>query len=269
MGLRLRKPSRGKVGLALGSGAARGLAHIGVLEVLVKEGIPVDMIAGTSMGALVGALYAQGQGIEQIKKLALELSARRLTFLIEAALPRIGLFRGRKIADALKAVIRDVKISDLKIPFACVATDIESGAEVVIREGLVWEAIRASTSIPVVLAAAKWEGRWLVDGSLVNPVPVSIVRAMGADFVIAVNVISHQEIKGTTEPNIFNVIMQTINIPAYRLVKSSLAGADIVIEPQVRRIGYAGFHQAEECIQLGARAAQKVIPEIKAKYSAE
>ena len=128
--------------------------------------------------------------------------------------------------------------------------------------------VRASTSIPVILAAAKWEDRYLVDGSLVNPVPVSIVRAMGAEFVIAVNVVPHREVRRTTEPSIFSVIMQTIYIPVSRVIQTSLDGADIVIEPHVENIGYADFHRAHECILQGVRVTQDAIPEIKKKYSA-
>ncbi len=267
MAVRESKAPRKKVGLALGSGAARGLAHIGVLEVLEREGIPIDMIAGTSMGAVVGALYAKGYGIEPMKSLVLELTARRLTYFLDPALPKTGLIRGRKIEGTLKSIMADAEFSDLRIPFACVAADIDSGEEVVIKEGLVWEAVRASSSLPVILTVAKWEGRHLVDGGLLNPVPVSIVRAMGADFVIAVNVLSHREVTRTAEPSIFSVIMQTVHISSHRLIQVSLAGADAVIEPEVGHIGYANFHQAEECILEGVRATQALIPEIKSRYS--
>ncbi len=251
-----------KVGLALGSGAARGLAHIGVLKALEQEGIPVDMIAGTSTGALVGAIYAYGQDIERLKNLAITMGAKRLS-LVDLTLPKTGLLRGRKIEDILRSVIGEAKFSDLKIPFACISTDIDCGEEVVFKEGLVWEAVRASSSIPVILAVVKLGGKFLVDGTLVNPVPVSVVRAMGADIVIAVNVIPRREITGETAPNIFAIIMQTINISSYRIIKTSLAGADIVIEPEVSEIGYADFHHARQCILQGELAAKKAIPEIK------
>ncbi|MFC2072033.1 patatin-like phospholipase family protein [Chloroflexota bacterium] len=261
MGL-TRGKSRKKVGLALGSGASRGLAHIGVIEVLEKEGIPIDMIAGTSMGALVGAIYAHGQDIEQMKNLAITLGAKRLG-LVDLTLPKTGLLRGRKIEDTLKLVIGEAKFSDLKIPFACVATDIDCGEEVVFKEGLVREAARASSSIPAILAVVKLGGKYLVDGTLVNPVPVSVVRAMGADIVIAVNVIPRREITGKTAPNIFAIIMQTIHISSYGIIKANLAGADIVIEPDISNIGYADFSRVQECILQGELAAREAIPEIK------
>ena len=140
---------RSKVGLALGGGAARGLAHIGVLDVLEKEGIPVDMIAGTSIGALVGAVYAQKKDINSMKELAIELGSKRFKFLADPTWPKTGLVRGRKIGEKLKSIVGNVEFNDLKIPFACVATDIDSGEEVVIKQGLVWEGIRASSSIPM------------------------------------------------------------------------------------------------------------------------
>ncbi len=261
MGL-TRDKSRKKVGLALGTGAARGLAHIGVIEALEKEGIPIDMIAGTSIGALVGAIYAHGKDIEKLKNLAITLGAKRLS-LVDLTLPKTGLFRGRKIEDTLKSVVDEAKFSDLKIPFACVATDIDCGEEVVFKEGLVWKAIRASISIPVILDVVKLGGKFLVDGTLVNPVPVSVVRGMGADIVIAVNVVPHREITGKTAPNIFAVIMQTIYISSYKIIKASLAGADIVIEPDISNIGYADFHHARECILRGEMAAREAIPKIK------
>lgn len=151
------------------------------------------------------------------------------------------------------------------MPFACVATDIGNGEEVVIKRGLVWEGIRASGSLPVLFTVAKWEGRYLVDGGLVSPVPVSVLKTMGADFIIAVNVMPYGGMRETKEPNIFSVIMQTFHIASYQMIKSSLSGADIVIEPQVGHIAFADFHRAEECILQGELAAQGSISEIK-KY---
>jgi len=265
-----------KVGLVLGSGAARGLAHIGVLEVLEKEGIPVDMIAGTSAGAAIGAPYAQGKDASQIKSLVLDLSWKRLSSLVDLALPKTGFIQGKKIKDLLELIIGgNIEFSDLRMPFACVATDIRTGEEIVIKHGSVLEGIRASISIPVIFTAVKWEGRYLVDGSLVNPVPVSVLREMGADFIIAVNVIPdvtdrvHLVDKAAfKEPNIISIIMQSIYIGTYSLVRSSLEGAEIVIEPQVAGITYGDFHRAGECILQGTLATQGSIPEIKRRLAA-
>ena len=134
------------------------------------------MIAGTSMGALVGASYAQGQSIEEIEKLVTTLGTKRLNFLFDPSLPKTGLVKGRKIEETLKTVMGTTEFHDLKIPFACVATDVCSDEEVVMDKGAVWEAVRASSSIPVVLVVVEWEGRYLVDGALVNLVPTSVVK---------------------------------------------------------------------------------------------
>ena len=184
-----QKVRRKKIGLALGGGAARGLAHIGVLEVLQKEGIPIDMVAGTSAGAIVGALYAQGKDSNEIRSLALEFGSRKLAHFVDPYLPKSGFIRGKKIQDLLVSYIGRIGFSDMKIPFACVATDVETGEEVVIDQGSVPEAVRASISIPGVFSVARWADRYLVDGGVVNPVPVNVLKGMGANFVIAVNVI--------------------------------------------------------------------------------
>ncbi|MFQ6122218.1 MAG: patatin-like phospholipase family protein [Dehalococcoidales bacterium] len=263
-----------KVGLALGSGGARGLAHIGVLEVLAKEGIPVDMIAGTSIGAIVGSLYAQGKNASQIKELALELTRHKLTHFIDPSLPKTGLIKGKKIKDSLVSFFGDdIRFSALKIPFACVATDIETGEEIILDRGSVAEAVRASISIPGIFTVVKRGGRYLVDGGLVNPVPVSLVRRMGADFIIAVNVIpgvvdrahpaGKEGTRGSKEPNVIQVLLQSLHIGAYSLVRASLEGADVVIEPNVVHFGAGDLNHAQECILQGELAAQNSIPEIK------
>jgi NTE family protein len=257
-----------KVGLALGGGAARGLAHIGVLEVLEREGIPVDLIAGTSAGAAVGALYAKGRSVAQIKELVHNTGWRRLFSLIDLALPKSGFIEGARIKDLLRSVIGDISFSDLKIPLSCVATDISSGEEVVISDGLVLEGVRASISIPVIFTAVRWRDRYLVDGGLVNPLPVSTVRGMGADFVIAVNVIPPMGVrvqppKEAKEPGIFQAIMHSLYIATYSLVSSNLAGADVVIEPKLPNIGYGDFHRAGETIRRGEIAAEELVEQLK------
>ncbi len=252
-----------KVGLALGGGSARGLSHIGVLEVLEKEGIPVDMIAGTSIGALIGALYAENIGISRIHKLAVELGAKKLSFMLEPAWPRTGLIRGRRIDETMHSVIGDIEFSDLRLPFACVATDFDTGDEVVMRDGKVWDAVRASASVPVMLSVARRGKQRLLDGGLVNPVPVSALKEMGADFIIAVNVMPNKCSGAPAEPSVINVIWQTLNIASYRLLQSSLAGADVVIEPMVGQINFAAFERAEECILEGAQATSLIMPVIK------
>ena len=267
-----------KVGLALSSGAARGLAHIGVLEIMEKEGIPINMIAGTSMGAIIGAVYAQGKNAGQIKEVALDLGWRKLAGMFALTSPKTGLLSGQKIKSRLKEIIGEVDFADLRIPFACVATDIITGEEVVIKQGPVLEAVIASMSLPVIFKAAKWHGKYLVDGGVVNPVPVSVLRDMGADIIIASNVIvkpvdrvrntqtkteAQKDTRKAEEPNIINIMMQFINITSYQSVKYGLSGADVVIQPSVADIGFTEFSNARECIIRGELSAQDSIQEIK------
>ncbi|MDD3994385.1 MAG: patatin-like phospholipase family protein [Dehalococcoidales bacterium] len=258
------KTSGKKIGLALGSGTARGLAHIGVLEVLLGMGIHIDMISGTSMGSMVAGVYAKGESIEAMKEMARDLGSKRLSFLTEPTLPRTGLISGVKMNNALKSVFGDMKFEDLKIPFACSATDIESGREVVIDRGLVREGVRASCTVPVILAPIKIEGRYLVDGALVNPVPADLLKKMGADIVIAVNVapLEYDNSKASDikkdkrkNPNILSIAFQTVNIIASQRVLACLEHADIIISPQVNHIGRGDFHRSDELIHQGELAA--------------
>jgi NTE family protein len=270
--------SKKKVGLALSGGAARGLAHIGVLRVFREQGIPIDMIAGTSAGAVMGAVYASGQDIERMVEHALDAGWKRLAPLIDPSFPKTGFIKGRKITGLLSTYVGgNIKFSDLKIPLACIATDIDTGEEVVIDSGPVLEALRASISIPGIFTVVRREGRHLVDGGLTTPVPVNVIRQMGADFVIAVNVnpdissraggVSKKSIEAHKEPNIFQVMMQSIYITTYSLARNNLIHADIVIEPDLTNIGAGDFQKAEEFINKGQRAAQKVIPEIRRRLA--
>ena len=179
-------PPARKVGLALGSGSARGLAHIGVLRAIEEAGIKVDLVAGTSIGAVVGAVYAAGK----IGGLADRFRAfdwRQIAGLLDPVLPRSGLIDGQRIADFVRAHVAAANIEDLPIPFRAVATCIMSGEEVACASGDLIDAVRASISVPGIFTPVRSNGRILVDGGLVNPVPVSVVRAMGAGLVIAVD----------------------------------------------------------------------------------
>ncbi|MDD5126875.1 MAG: patatin-like phospholipase family protein [Dehalococcoidales bacterium] len=268
--------SRKKVGLVLGSGSARGLAHIGVLRVLKEENIPVDMIAGTSIGALVGAMYALRRNIARVEAIADNMKWSRLLSLVDLTIPKTGLIRGQRLLAWGRSLIgRDILFSDLEIPFACVATDIMDGQETVINEGSVTEAVRASISIPGIFSPAKRGNRYFVDGGLVNPIPVSIVKNMGAEFVIAVNIlpdtgggdrtymVEGRGKKALKEPSIIDILMQSIYIGSRPLIRTALKSADIVIEPDVTYIGPSEFHRASECILQGALAAADCIPKLK------
>jgi NTE family protein len=267
--------ARKRVGLALSSGAARGLAHVGVLEVLERNGIPIDLIAGTSIGAIVGAFYAAGKDISEIKKAVVNLNRRQMLSLADFTIPTRGFIKGRKITEWLKSVIGGTCFRDLKIPFACVATDISTGEEVVIKEGSVVAAVRASASMPVIFTPARLGGQFLVDGGLVNPIPVRILRDMGADFVIAVSVVPYlsnrvqpQEPSSASrpkEPNILSVLVRIMYIVGYQAALSGIREADITIAPDVAHIRPDNFNRARECILQGEQAAQRAIPELKRK----
>lgn len=257
------------IGLALGGGAARGLAHIGVLEVLEEEHIPVDVISGTSAGAVVGALYAIGRPAYDLYDVALEHGKKPLS-LIDPALPRSGLIGGKRIKKLLNDLIgKRTRFKDTKIPFGCVATDILTGEEVDFKEGPVVDPICGSIAIPAVLNAVKYQDRYLVDGGLVNPVPVSLARDLGANFVIAVNVspevasfAKHFNKKGQA-PNIIQIIVQSIYIGTNCLTRNSIENADVVINPEVSRFGAGEFTKVEEIIFEGRRAAVEAMPGIR------
>ncbi len=180
-----------KIGLVLGSGAARGLAHIGIIKALKEKNIPVDMIAGSSMGALVGACYAREGEIANLEEIILKIDWKQLTRLADPNLALLfkGLIHGKKVKELLRTLIGDIEFKDLKIPLAVVATDVNTGEEIVIKEGSVIEAVRASISIPAIFMPVKFKGRFLIDGGIVNPVPVGVVKALGATFIIACNAI--------------------------------------------------------------------------------
>ena len=180
-----------RIGLALSGGAARGMAHIGVLKALEEESIPIDMISGTSAGALAGACYARERKAAILEELMLGLDWRKLAGLIDLNLILLwkGFVQGEKAKLFLSSIIGDVRFEDLEIPLSVVAADVQSMEEIVLSEGSVVEAVRASISMPMMFTPVKWRGRFLIDGGVVNPMPVDVVRNMGAEIVIAVNTV--------------------------------------------------------------------------------
>jgi NTE family protein len=264
-----------KIGLALGTGAARGLAHIGVLKALKEAEIPIDMVAGSSMGAMVGACFANDGDISAAEKMALQTGWRQVARILDLKLSFLGkgLIRGQKIEALLRSLIGDAEFKDLKIPFAAVATDVNTGKEVVIRKGSVIQAVRASISIPGIFVPATFEGKCLVDGGLTNPVPADVLLDMGAKLVIAVNVLvspgkskkaaNGGEGGGTGEmPNIFKTLFQSLYIMEYEIIRQRLPKADIIITPDISHIAAFEFHRGEEAIQAGYKAARDALPKI-------
>ncbi len=177
---------RRKVGIALGSGSSRGFAHIGILRVFEDENIPVDYIAGTSIGAYIGAIYSAG-AIKEFEEFVLSLDWKKLFRYYDLRISKSGIFSGKKIMELLEMVLDGKSFEDLNIPFSCVAVDINKAKEVVFKSGDILMAIRASLSMPGVFTPVEYDGMLLVDGGIMNPVPVDIVKSMGADVVIAVD----------------------------------------------------------------------------------
>lgn len=184
----------GKVGLALGCGSARGLAHIGVLRALEEAGIEIDCIAGTSIGALVGAVYAAGK-LNELEATFQAFDWKKTVSFFDVVLPKSGLLDGAKVSDLVRGYVQSKCIEELPKPFAAVATDIANGEEITITNGDVIDAVRASISVPGIFTPMRYDGRILVDGGLVNPVPVSVARVMGANIVIAVD-LNHDIVSG-------------------------------------------------------------------------
>ena len=184
-----------KIALALGSGSAKGLAHIGVIQVLEENQIPISAVAGTSAGAFIGALWAAGLSGEEMAHIACSMNWKTTARMFLPTLPKSGLIAGQRIQKFLQTFIEEIEIEDLPMPFACVATELSSGHEVIFNKGNIIPAVRASISIPGIFVPVRHEDRFLVDGGLVNPVPVSVARRWPVDAVIAVNVIPKVEEK--------------------------------------------------------------------------
>ncbi len=179
-------PPRPTVGLVLGSGSARGWAHIGVIRSLLRAGVPIDYVAGASIGAFVGAVFCAGQ-IDLLAEEVLRLDWRKMTSMLDFTLPRTGLLAGEKLTAFIRHLVHDCAIEELPIPFCAVATSLQTGREIWLRHGSTVAAVRASLSLPGIFTPVRHGTLWLVDGGLANPVPVTVCRAMGAEVVIAVN----------------------------------------------------------------------------------
>ena len=180
------KSTNSKIGLALGSGAARGWAHIGVIKALEKENIPIHFISGSSVGSYVGAVYSSG-GFESLKEFALSMDRKKVLSYIDVVFPRSGLINGKNAKILYSMHTKIMGFDELPIPVKMVATDMDTGEKLILDKGNIPEAIRASCSIPGIFTPVKMGNRWVIDGGLIDPVPVSVVKSMGADFVIAVD----------------------------------------------------------------------------------
>lgn len=293
-----------RIGLALGGGIARGWAHIGALRRLHQLGLEPDLICGTSMGALVGGFYLAGK-LSELEELVRALTRFRMVRLLDFAVPQNGIIGGRRMFREMEKIVGELHIEDLPRPFAAVAAELATGHEIWLSRGHMLDAVRASVSLPGIFKPVKRDGRWLIDGALVNPVPVSVCRAMGARMVIAINltgdtmggipVIDRRSSNGNgngadydgperrgngnarlgpamrqlldtdqEEPNFFGTMASSFTILLDRITRSRLAGdpADLTVAPRVGHIGLLDFHRAEEAIEEGAKAVDRIVPEL-------
>lgn len=252
--LGMKKP---KIGVALGSGGAKGFAHIGVLKVFEEEGVPIDMMAGSSMGALACALYGVGHNWESMKKLAIAFN--RLHYL-DLTVPKTGLINGRKVTGLIKAITHQKRFEDCRLPIGIVATDLKTGERVVFKKGWLYEAVRASISIPGIFTPVKIGGKILVDGGVIDRVPATVVRDMGADIVIAVDVggfTPKQDIR-----TIFDVITLSIDIMQEQIVKLQQSSANIVLKPPVAMLSPKALANIDHLVEIGEETARAQLPMI-------
>lgn len=250
--------SRPKIGLALSAGAARGFAHLGVLKVLQAENISIDYIAGSSMGSFVGALFANGLDLEMVTHLAKHLKRKHWVDLI---VPGLGFIAGEKMKELIRLLTHRKNLEDLPIPLTVVATDLLSGQRVLFREGPVADAVRASISVPGVFEPVQVDGRLLVDGGVADRLPISVARDMGADFVIAVDVLTRST--DVQVKNIMDVISQAISIMEREILLHQVVKADFLVLPEMKDIGPTEFDRVEESITRGEAAIRPFVSHLK------
>jgi NTE family protein len=261
------QPRHVKIGLALGGGAARGFAHIGVIKALEAQGIVPDIVVGTSAGSVVGSMYAYGYDGFTLQKMAMEMDEASIS---DWALPFFskspGVLKGEALQSYVNKAVHNQPIEKLKIPFGAVATDLKTGQPILFRYGNTGMAVRASSAVPSVFQPVTIKGRAYVDGGLVAPVPVRFAKEMGAEFIIAVNISSATEAQATASS--LDVLMQTFTIMGQRLNQHELKDADVVITPALGAMGSADFNGRNLAVLAGEQAAAAVMPQLKARLKA-
>jgi NTE family protein len=248
-----------KLGLALGGGGARGLAHIGVLKVLEEEGLAAEFVAGTSVGSLIGALYCCGYTWRQLHELARSTNWHDL---VNFEVPRLGLVDARKLERLVGRLAGGRAIEELPVPFRAVAVDITAGEEVVLAEGPVSRAVRASSSIPGIFEPTPWEGRLLVDGGLLDNVPSTVVRDMGAEVVLAVN-LSGERAKSRPPENILDVMIYSLEVLIHGQGLKGTAAADVPVVPDLEGFSYRNLGRLEEMVERGEQAMREALPALR------
>jgi NTE family protein len=256
-----------RVALVLGGGAARGFAHIGVIRVLEQERIPVDLVVGTSVGSLIGAIYASERNSFELEWTAFQLRQEDLfDFRLANAVLGMGLARGELLEAFVKAKVRQERIEELAIPFAAVATDLNWGGRVVLDKGSIAKAVHASSAIPGVFEPVAHDGKLLVDGGVVDNIPIDVARAKGADVVVAVDI--SEDVGNVEIRNMLDVLLQATNIMFAVNVAHRREGADVVVQPRVGGVAMLDFSQRKACMDAGIAAAREAVPRIRAAIAA-
>jgi len=255
-------PAKLKIGLALGGGAAKGFAHIGVIKMLEASGIQPDVVAGTSAGSVVGALYASGMDAFELQQTAFGLDEAKIR---DVRLFSGGLVQGQALQDYVNELVHKQPIERLRMPFAAVSTELENGKRMFFVRGNTGRAVRASSSIPGVFEPVEINGKHYVDGGVVSPIPVDAARRLGADFVIAVDISSAPD--GSNPQGMMDIVGQSITIMGRQLGEQETARADVVIRPAIDGIGAVDFEQRNQAILAGEKAALAAMPLIRARLA--
>jgi NTE family protein len=256
-------PRPPRIGLALGGGAARGFAHIGVIQVLEEAGIRPDLVVGTSAGSLVAAMYASGKTGHEMAATAQTLDEGGIT---DWAFPTRGLIRGEALARYVREQTGNRTIEQMKLPLGIVATDLDSGAAVLFQRGDTGVAVRASSAVPAVFQPVKIGTREYVDGGLVSPVPVRFARQMGAELVLAVDISSPPD--GNPTGDVMKMLLQTFAIMGRSINQFELRDADVVLRPVLTGVSSADFTVRLKALQAGREAALRALPELRARIAA-
>jgi NTE family protein len=257
-----RRPPR--LGLVLGGGAARGFAHVGVIQVLERNGIRPDLVVGTSAGSLVAALYASGMDGAALERAALSMDEATLTDWMLPLLSR-GMLRGEALARYVRQAVGGRLLQDMSPPLGVLATDLASGQGVLFRRGDAAQAVRASSAVPGVFAPVAIAGREYVDGGLVAPVPVSQTRAMGAEVVLAVDISADPQ--GNDASGMLGLLLQTTAIMGQSINRFELANAEVVLRPALSGVGSADFASRQRSIEAGRAAMQAALPRLRAELA--
>ncbi len=256
-------PRLPRVGLALGGGAARGFAHIGVIQVLEEAGVRPDLVVGTSAGSLVAALYAAGRSGAELAQLALAMDEGAIT---DWSFPGRGLIRGDALARFVREHTGARPIEQMRLPLGIVATDLDTGEPILFQRGDTGLAVRASSAVPAVFQPVRIGNREYVDGGLVSPVPVRFARQMGAELVIAVDISTPPD--GAATSDVFRMLLQTFSIMGKSINRFELREADVVLRPDLRGVGSAAFAERSRALAAGRDAARAALPLLRERLAA-